>query len=223
VADWPEDVVSLADALGIEKLVVFGPSGGGPYVLACAWKIPERLTAVGVFAPMGPYRPETIEGLVPSVATLYRIAPRHPGLIRLQMALMALLAIRFPTQYSKLIAHEFSAADHEVYRRLGMAEWFIPDRREFYRQWGRGVAYDVTIPASWPIPLSDIRVPVHLWQGEQDISVPPSSSRYLARQIPDCQAKFMPGAGHFWVFEHMGEILDTLIHSAGNAGPFETP
>ena len=130
------------------------------------------------------------------------------------MALMALIATRFPTLYSKMIGHEFSAADHEVYRRLGMAEWFIPDRREFYRRWGRGVAYDVTIPATWPIPLSDIRVPVHLWQGEQDISVPPSSSRYLAQQIPGCQATFIPNAGHFSVFEHMGEILDTLVHSA---------
>ena len=82
VADWPDDVVSLADALGIQKFVVFGPSGGGPYALACAWKIPHRLTAVGLFAPMGPYLPETVEGLVPSLAKLYRVAPRFPRLVR---------------------------------------------------------------------------------------------------------------------------------------------
>lgn len=213
VVDWPDDVVSLADELGIEKFVAFGPSGGGPYVLACAWKIPDRLAAVGVFAPVGPYGPETTEGLVASVAALYRIAPRFPRLIRLQMALMALLATRVPTLYSKMISHEFSASDHAVFQRLRIGEWFIPDRREFYRQWGRGVAYDVTIPATWPIPLSEIRVPVHLWQGEQDISVPPSSSRYVAQQIPDCRATFIPDAGHFWVFEHMGDILDTLVHA----------
>ena len=211
VADWPDDVRSLADALDIDKFVVFGPSGGGPYVLACAWRIPERLAGVGVFAPMGPYRPETTEGLVPSVATLYRIAPRFQRFIRLQMALMALLATRVPTLYSKLVAHEFSDVDHEVYRRLGLAKWFIPDRREFYRQWGRGVAYDVTIPTTWPIPLSEIHVPVYLWQGEEDITVPPSSSRYLAAQLPDCRATFIPGAGHFWFIEHMGEMLDTLV------------
>jgi len=128
------------------------------------------------------------------------------------MAIMSLLATRFPTLYSKIITHEFSAADHEVYRRLGMAESVIPDRREFYRQWGRGVAYDVTSPATWPIPLSEIRVPVHPWQGEQNIAVPPSSSRYLAQQIPDYQATFIADAGHLWVFEHMGEICDPLIH-----------
>ena len=217
VADWPDDVVSLADALGVQKLVAFGPSGGGPYVLACAWKIPHRLAAVGVFAPMGPYRPEAVEGLAPSLATLYRIAPRFPRLIRLQMAMMGLLATRFPRLYFKMISHEFSATDHAVDRRLGIAEWIAPDRREFYRQWGRGIAYDVTIPASWPIPLSEIRVPVHLWQGEQDISVPASSSRYLARQIPDCRATFIPDAGHFWMFEHLGDILDTLVLVQGTS------
>lgn len=218
VADWPDDVTSLADALGIDRFIMFGPSGGGPYVLACAWKISDRLMAVGVFAPMGPYCPETVEGLVRSVATLYRIAPRFPRLIRLQMALMALLATRFPTLYSAAIAHEFSAVDHEVYRRLGLGEWFIPDRREFYRQWGRGVAYDVTIPVTWPIPLSEIEVPVHLWQGEEDISVPASSSRYLAQHLPNCQATFVPNAGHFWVFEHMGDILDTLLTASHATG-----
>ena len=91
-----------------------------------------------------------------------------------------------------------------------------PDRREFFRQWGRGLAYDVTIPATWPIPLSEIRMPVHLWQGELDISVPPSSSRYLARQIPDCRSTFIPDAGHLWMFEHMGDMLDTLVQSSGS-------
>ena len=46
--NWPNDVVALADTLGIEKFAIFGPSGGGPFALACAWKIPERLTSVGI-------------------------------------------------------------------------------------------------------------------------------------------------------------------------------
>src|SRR3990172_1314809 len=33
---WPADVVALADALGLGKFGVFGVSGGGGYVSACA-------------------------------------------------------------------------------------------------------------------------------------------------------------------------------------------
>ena len=65
VADWPDDVESLLNSLGIKRIDLFGASAGGPYALACAWKIPHRLGSVGVFAPMGPFLPETSEGLVP--------------------------------------------------------------------------------------------------------------------------------------------------------------
>ena len=46
---WPNDMAELANHLGIAKFAVFGPSGGAPYALACAWKIPDRVTAVAVF------------------------------------------------------------------------------------------------------------------------------------------------------------------------------
>ena len=50
--DWPDDVFELADALGIDRFAILGGSGGTPSVLACAYKIPERLTAVAVlFGP----------------------------------------------------------------------------------------------------------------------------------------------------------------------------
>src|SRR5438067_1134403 len=37
--DWPEDVVQLADALGLDRFAVVGNSAGGPYAAACAFRI----------------------------------------------------------------------------------------------------------------------------------------------------------------------------------------
>ena len=36
IADWPADVVALADTLELERFSVLGYSGGGPYAVACA-------------------------------------------------------------------------------------------------------------------------------------------------------------------------------------------
>jgi pimeloyl-ACP methyl ester carboxylesterase len=47
LVDWPDDVVQLADALGLERFAVLGISGGGPYAAACAWKLSDRLTHAG--------------------------------------------------------------------------------------------------------------------------------------------------------------------------------
>ena len=41
-------VSELAATLGIDRLAVLGVSGGDPGTLAYAWRIPERLSAVGV-------------------------------------------------------------------------------------------------------------------------------------------------------------------------------
>src|SRR5437868_4337089 len=41
--DWPADAAQLADALSIERFAAIGLSGGGPYLLACAYAMPERL------------------------------------------------------------------------------------------------------------------------------------------------------------------------------------
>jgi pimeloyl-ACP methyl ester carboxylesterase len=73
------------------------------------------------------------------------------------------------------------------------------------------VWYDATIPANWPIPLDEITIRVHLWQGEEDISVPLAMGQYIADKIPNCEATFIKDEGHFWVFEHLSEMLEVLV------------
>ena len=51
--DWPDDVVELADNLHIDRFAVARFSGGGPYALACAVKIPHRLLSCGIISGVG--------------------------------------------------------------------------------------------------------------------------------------------------------------------------
>ena len=62
--DWPDDVAQIADALGLERFALIGISGGGPYVAACAYKIPKRLTNVAIVGGAGPIdSPGATEGM----------------------------------------------------------------------------------------------------------------------------------------------------------------
>jgi pimeloyl-ACP methyl ester carboxylesterase len=45
LVDWPDDVIQVAVALGLDRFAVLGISGGTPYAAACAWKLSERRTA----------------------------------------------------------------------------------------------------------------------------------------------------------------------------------
>src|SRR5215831_6622757 len=52
--DWPSDVAAVADALGLRRFAVLGISGGGPYAVACARMLADRLIGVGVVSSLAP-------------------------------------------------------------------------------------------------------------------------------------------------------------------------
>jgi pimeloyl-ACP methyl ester carboxylesterase len=64
ILDWPDDVAVLADALMIKKFAVLGVSGGGPYVAAAAYKIPDRLTKASIAVGLAPtWIPGNLDGI----------------------------------------------------------------------------------------------------------------------------------------------------------------
>jgi pimeloyl-ACP methyl ester carboxylesterase len=63
VADAAADVRTVADALGVEKLAVWGISGGGPHALACAALLADRVVAVASLASVAPTDGEGLDWL----------------------------------------------------------------------------------------------------------------------------------------------------------------
>ena len=55
VGDCAADVRAIADALGIDRLGVWGWSGGGPHALACAALAPDLVVGAAVLASSGPW------------------------------------------------------------------------------------------------------------------------------------------------------------------------
>ena len=53
LADWPRDVVEVADALGVNRFAIYGLSGGAPFALACAADLPDRVSATAIVAGLG--------------------------------------------------------------------------------------------------------------------------------------------------------------------------
>jgi pimeloyl-ACP methyl ester carboxylesterase len=220
MTDWPDDVEALADALGLHRFAMIGVSGGGPETLACAWKIPDRLTAVGLMnSPGPPDAPGYFEGMSRTNRFFLRLAARSPWLMRKNMALVTWLVRRNPAKYVQRMAYKFSAPDKAAIARPEIRESLVQNFAEALRQPDSGRAYgdDVVLhhALSWGIPLEKISVKVHLWQGENDTSVPNTQARYLAETLPNCQATFMPNAGHLWHLDHMAEVLNTVVPRPG--------
>lgn len=210
LVDYPSDVMFLADSLGIDRFAVFGYSSGGPFALSCAWKIPERLTAVGIFASVGPLNWESSFGIPVALRTLYWFSGRMPWSVRISLEIASFIVKHHLDTYLRIIHSSLSKTDREIYVRLGLRDKLRADRIEGFRQGGRAATYDLSIAGKWPIPLEEISIRTHLWQGLEDKVVGAMGS-YMAKHISDCEAIFISGVGHYWIFDHLPQMLEKLL------------
>src|SRR5256886_7389286 len=63
VADCAADARAICTGLGIGRLAMWGVSGGGPHVLACAALLPDLVPAVAALASLAPYDAEGLDWL----------------------------------------------------------------------------------------------------------------------------------------------------------------
>ena len=213
ITDWPRDLATLADAMGLDRFAMLGISGGAPYVIACAGAIPERLTAIGIVCGLGRAdRSEHTADMNPIARASFAVARSAPAVSRLFTRALAPVLRSSPWLILKLLSAQLPPSDREVLSEPAVFRMLSDSFKEALRQGGRGVALDLTLYARpWETAVEAIRVPCHLWHGEQDTTVPVTMGRRLAAALPDCSARFYPDEGHFSLpVRKLEEILATL-------------
>jgi pimeloyl-ACP methyl ester carboxylesterase len=206
--DWPDDLMELANALELDRFAVLGISGGGPFALACAFKIPERLTVAGIVCGMGPAEApgmkESGSWTLPGKFSLFR---------RFSVFLMFIGLRKDPDKVLARSKEMFSEPDRNLLDQPEVARVFIESMQEALRPGTGGANQDAAIYARpWGFRLQDITTDVRLWHGEPDITVLVSVGRYHADAIPNCHAVFFDNEGHFTLlYNRIREILGALV------------
>jgi pimeloyl-ACP methyl ester carboxylesterase len=214
ILDWAHDVEVLADRLQLDRFAAMGISGGGPYVAATAYQLPERVTKAAFVSPAGPLTfPDATTGMLPSNRLLFRLARRAPWVVNLMLQNVA-RSMNKPERVRKALSNRrVPAVDIVVLQDDEVWNTLLADSREAFRTGTRGVTWDLVLCARpWGFRLEEIQVPTYLWHGEADVNAPVSMGRAIARAIPHCQATFVPGEGHLSLAsKHMDEILRSLF------------
>lgn len=211
--DWPNDVLQLANHLGISKFYVFGWSAGGPHALACAYKLPKHVLGGGVAAGLAPMnRPNATKGMKYS-GQIYSFTAKHlPGLIGhfRRLARNTILADTGKARQQLMAA--FPKNEREFMGISGNLEMLFRDVCEGYRSDWRGVAQDdMIIFQDWGFNIADIGVRFDIWHGYQDRNVPYQAGKYMQLKIPNNRATFLPGEGHIFLLKYWSKILQTLV------------
>jgi len=214
VADSVEDVRAIADALGAERLVVGGISGGGPHALACAALLPDRVAAVASLASVAPIDAEGLDWLAGmGEMNLDEFAAARQGRAALE-AYLEPQARATVTAEGLLEGLRSLLSDVDAAVLTGdLGDYLAASMREATQQ---GVAGwrddDLAFDKPWGFSVEDIRVPVLLWHGEHDRFVPLTHGQWLAARIPDADARLSAEDGHLTLMQRrVPEVHEWLL------------
>lgn len=211
IADYASLVAATADALGIARFGVVGWSGGAPFALACGALLPDRVSGVATIAGVAPVSDPDLRCGLSSMeqGILDDLAAGRERRVRLQLRAMALL-----TRYARplvLVAfkRELCEADRQdLETRSGP---LLASSAAAFDQGVEGVVNEYRIWATdWGFELGSIRVPVHIWHGDDDRLVSLSHAHALAAAVPDAVLHVRPGLGHLSLVRDFGEILEGI-------------
>lgn len=213
--DFPDDIQQVADALGLNHFSVLGQSGGGPYALACAYKLgQDRLIKAGISAGMF----SITHPVDVSKTQVYpdRISFRlhaKPTLLRLLMGLnTGLLHIMSPEMLLKMLVEEMPEKDKQAFNQEAVFSAMKQVLIELRTASSRGLAEDArVIMNAWEFDLRDIETTVLLWHGEMDPSVPVSASEWYATQLAHSELTVYPEEGHGVLLNHIEAVLESLL------------
>ena len=195
ILEWTNDLGELADNLHLERFGVLGVSAGGPYAVACAYGLGERVTKVAVASSSAPYDPSKEPSDRPTWAEVEEeIRP---------LAESAQKGREAVGEYFDEMIADISEADRSLIQPW-LRNAFITMSLEAFRNGIEGVVHDRLLRSRpWGFDLSDIHVPVHVWHGDQDNA---EYAQYLADHIPGSGLTILENAGHLLTPDEMRKV-----------------
>jgi pimeloyl-ACP methyl ester carboxylesterase len=215
VLNWADDILELADQLCIDKFYVMGHSAGGPYALACAFKLNDRVIACGIISGLAPPdRPSPYRGLSFPLKVLMfamRNFSKINYFLKNQMAKVIQLD---DDEIGEKLLSGFPIEDQEHLKKPKILEILVKEIKEGYRQGPVGPAQDdIVINTPWGFSIDEITVPTFIWHGQVDRNVPVNNGKYLHQMISASQFMLVKGQAHLYFYSMWKEILDKLTSS----------
>ena len=211
--DWPDDMSSLADHLGIDKFFVLGWSAGGPHALACAYKLPDRVISGALVCGLAPPdRPKPYQGYSGALKLLMFLGRNFPKLVYVFRG-MAAKSINKPSgDIGDKFVKSLPKVDQKPFENIEIKEMLFADIKEGYKQGGDGPARDdIIINFPWKFDMKNIQTRFDIWQGDKDKNVPLNQGQYLADLLPNSNFHLLKDKGHMLLLDEWKNILTELI------------
>jgi pimeloyl-ACP methyl ester carboxylesterase len=219
LVDFAADLEELAERLGIGDFGLIGLSGGGPYVLACAHQMPQRVRSAVVLGGVAPsVGPEAAPGSIVALAARFQTPLtllREPIALSISSVIWAARPIGSPALY--LYARVSPEGDRRLLLRPEFKAMFLDDLFTGSRPGLRAPVYDaVLFGREWGFSVADVKVPIEWWHGDADHIIPFRHGEHMVSLLPDAHLHVQPGESHLGGLGEAEEVLVSLIDAWDN-------
>jgi pimeloyl-ACP methyl ester carboxylesterase len=216
VAAYASELFAFADALDLESFLLLGYSGGGPYALAVAHAERTRIRGLALVSCAGQVGVWATRGEFDSTdRMLTRLALRAPALARATVAASAWMVRTAPAIAARIAENDMPDSDREVMSLFPSSRAALGVFSQAVLRGTDGIIADyVALAHPWGFPVEEVRVPVRMWHGDDDVSVPYRHSEELVSRVPKASLTTWPGEGHLAIIPHGREVLDGLLSLA---------
>ncbi|MBS2535059.1 alpha/beta hydrolase [Catenulispora sp. NF23] len=241
VASVAQDVLAVADELGLETFSVSGRSGGGPHALACGALLPDRVRSVVALVSIAPYDAPGLDwyaGMIDSNVAAYqltRAALDNPALMPAMKLSLAVDTGALATDFiAERLFDELPVADRRIVSDSRIRGLLLAGFRNAVTNPDNLIALDpaelaldpaepvptylagqfddhVAFCSPWGFDPADIRCPTLVWHGGTDVHSPPGHSRWLASRIPHAVLDVDPGEAHFGAVRYFPHLLGWMV------------
>jgi pimeloyl-ACP methyl ester carboxylesterase len=217
VVDAAADTEAVLAAIGAERCLIAGWSGGGPHALACGARL-GAAAAVLVIAGVAPYGAEGLD---------WMSGMGEENVAEFSAAIQGDDVLRSYLRPQGDLLRDISAADI-----VSSLQTLLPDvdRAEITGEFGEDMAAsfreavragvegwlddDLAFASPWGFSLDEISVPAMIWQGTADLMVPYSHGQWLASRLPAAVAHLEEGQGHLSIgLGALDRMLDELTEA----------
>lgn len=205
--DWPTDVAALADHIEVDRFAVMGLSSGGPYAVACAALLADRVVAAAVVEGETDFAwAQAWDDYSEYEATLMRIGDEAQG--------AAWCEDRYGSDGVGFfeVMQDISPADQAAFDDEAFTAALTASVREAFRQGVGAYAQDVVLQGKpWAFDPHAIIAPVLVHHGEADTMTPVAHSKHTADLIPGARLRIWPEEGHISLITKIPDIAAELV------------
>ena len=215
VVDNASDIAEVLKHFGVEKIVSIGWSGGGPHCLADTTL--EHSVAVISIAGVGEFGASDLnfldgmgeENHVEFGAATKGSAAIENWMIENSPPIAVVTSEQIVEAFGGLVGEVDTKALNEGAGE-GIAKSYRQSLEVSYFGW---MDDDLAFVEPWGFDISQITVPVELWQGNDDFMVPHAHGYWLDSKIPTAKLNFVPGEGHISLLTNKrGEIISNALN-----------